>query len=273
MSRAVSSTRLWDRALSDPSFTANAEATTEDMTYLSLSWLVLHELHHYQMGHFEFSGGHRLTEAKDPNSFSVAARSSVTRLPALADIEAADLLKVEPCLELQADHDAIEMLLDAYSPDGWNLIRMRAAAISGMMVLIEREDCKRGHELSSHPKAATRIFQMLGHVIQMPMIEAMQAERHPELNIDPHVPSDAEHAAFNDEVVIPTFFDAVKLAAIADATKIAQDLGVSETFFQDVQLALLGDPDSFDALTTAGAKHWSELVTFNATLLSRLSTV
>ena len=55
------------------------------------------------------------------------------------------------------------------------------------MVLIEREDAKWGHDLSSHPIAATCVFQLIGHVVQMPKIEEIIAKQHPELGIDPHI--------------------------------------------------------------------------------------
>ncbi|WP_298261299.1 hypothetical protein [uncultured Litoreibacter sp.] len=77
------------------------------------------------------------------------------------------------------------MLIDAYSSDEWEYLRVQTAAISAVMMLIEREDAKNNYEHLSHPKAATRIFQLLGHVIEMPMIQAKIALQHPELNIAP----------------------------------------------------------------------------------------
>ncbi|MEP3345198.1 MAG: hypothetical protein ABJN34_10135 [Litoreibacter sp.] len=85
------------------------------MTHLGLVWLMLHELHHFEMGHFEFAGRLCLTEAHAPSSFGVVSRAKSQPSPALAQIDADDLPKVEPCLEMQADHDAIEMLIDAYA--------------------------------------------------------------------------------------------------------------------------------------------------------------
>ena len=182
----------------------------------------------------------------------------------LKDIPPADLPKVEPCLEMQADADASEMVLDAYSPDGWDIIRARTAAISGMMMLIEREDAKRGHDLSSHPKAATRIFQLLGHVMEMPLIEATLAQQHLELGIDPTLPSDEEQSAFNRQVSIPAFLDAVELARIAEADTIREDLGEPADFFGDIQIAKLVDPEEFNTMTTEGGVQWAELIAVNS---------
>ncbi len=263
----VTITDFWQRVFADNRAEDGIPGTADDLIHTSLVWLLLHELHHYQMGHFAFTGKFCLTEAKDPNSFGVVSRASNARPSVLEHIVDEDLPKVEPCLEMQADHDAIEMVLDAYSSNGWEIIRARTAAISAMMMLIEREDAKRGHDLSSHPKAATRIFQVLGHVIQMPMIEEMIARQHPDLGIGPHIPSEEEQSALNRKVVTPAFLDAVHLADLADAASIAQDLGTSQSFFQDIQIAHLADVDKFDGLATAGAQQWVELIEFNSELL------
>lgn len=168
-------TAFWELVFGDQEDDDALPGTADDLTQVSLVWLMLHELHHYQMGHFTITGRRCLTEARDPNGFGVVTRATASLPDALKGIALEDLPKIEPCLEMQADHDAIEMILDAYSTDGWDIIRARTAGIAGMMVLIEREDAKHGHALSSHPKAATRIFQLLGHVIEMPMIEAKMA--------------------------------------------------------------------------------------------------
>jgi dihydroxyacetone kinase-like predicted kinase len=168
---------------------------------------------------------------------------------------------------MQADHDAIEMMLDAYSADGWDMIRTHTAAISAMMMLIEREDVKSVHLHSTHPKAATRIFQLIGHVIEMPLMQAMLAQRHPELDISSEIPSDEEQSSFNRHVVIPSFFDAVSLARIANADAIAKDLGEAQEFFRDVQIAKLSSPEQSNEFTTQGAKQWHELLPTNEMLM------
>ncbi|WP_298976570.1 hypothetical protein [uncultured Roseobacter sp.] len=258
--------QFWDEACA----ALDMDAPADIMAHNSLTWLMLHELHHYELGHFDLTGKRSLTEAKDANIFGVASRATVSLPPALKDIAAGDLPKIEPCLEMQADADASEMVLDAYSSDGWNIIRARAAAISGMMMLIEREDAKRGHDLSSHPKAATRIFQLLGHVMEMPLIEAKIAQQHPELRLDATIPSDEEQSTYNRQVTIPAFLDAVDLALIANANNIREDLGEPADFFGDVQIAKLADPDDFPTMTTEGGVQWAGLVRLNGMLLAEL---
>ncbi|WVX47995.1 hypothetical protein ROLI_010720 [Roseobacter fucihabitans] len=266
-------TALWEHVLADEGLQGGIglplSATADEMIHLSLVWLMLHELHHYQMGHFEITGRLCLTEANVPQAYGVVSRAPVAP-PVLAGLDEDDLPKVEPCLELQADHNAIEMLLDAYSADELPALRARATAISGMIMLIECEDTKRDHAHSSHPKAATRIFQLLGHVIEMPMIQATLAQHHPKLEIDRNIPSYEEQSAFNREVAIPTFLDTMTLAMVAKAETIRDDLGEPQDFFQDIQIAKLAALEHLDALATAGAIQWADLMTLNSRILRLL---
>lgn len=229
---------------------------------------------HFELGHFGVVARSYLTETAHAHQFALVSHAQSTHNP-FDFLDSGDGLNVGPCLELQADHEAIEILFDAYSRDGWDIIRTNAAAISGMMVLIEREDAKQDHELSSHPKAATRIFQLLGHVMDMPMIPAhMKVKNAGKNQINPDdLPSDEEQGAFNQQVVIPAFFDAVHLARIADAGTIISDLGDTADFFRDIQIAKLGNADGFVNLKTAGARQWAELVAFNDTLKQQFGLV
>lgn len=266
---------LWRKTLADTDVQNSAfdqlAAIPKDLTHLSLVWLMLHEMHHYQMEHFQFLGRAHLSESFGANAFAVATRASEPN-PIIAELDDEDIPKVEPSLEMQADHDALEMLLDAYSTNEWPTLRIRVAAVSAMMMLIEKADARtRGLDKPpSHPKAATRIFQLLGHLIQMPSIQLMLAEKHPELGIDPVIPSEEENKAYTSQVVVPAFFDAVNLARVADTDIIREDLGEPEDFFKDIEIALMQDPSQFNALTTEGANQWAELVLFNAKLLKMM---
>ncbi|GAB5447387.1 hypothetical protein [Gymnodinialimonas sp.] len=264
---------LWRSAIGDPDFAhgigGEIQASAEDLTHVGLVWLMLHELHHYEMGHFKFVGRAYLTETFSAHRFAIATRSAAPP-PTVASLNPEDAANVEPCLEMQADHDAIDMLLDAYSPEEWSSLRARVTSIAAIMMLIELADAKPlGDEPSSHPKAATRIFQLLGHVVQMPLIQAMLARRSPELGIDPMIPSKEEQAAFRKEVVIPCFLDAVNLARVSDAEVIREDLGEPEDFFSDVGIALSDVSGAPVSIKTAGAAQWANLMMFNDKLLGQ----
>lgn len=235
------------------------------LTHVSLVWLLLHEMEHLSLGHFAFTGKMCLTETAQARDFSLVSRADTK--PSFPN--SIDPNLIEQCLELQADHDAMEMLLDSYSPDEWDELRVRAACISVVMVLIERADSKQGIVHSSHPKAATRIFQLLGHISEMwsHPARAISLQSGVALNPD-HLPSDSEKKAFVHEVIRPAFFDAVKIAQTAKADSIRADLGDQESFFQDVLIAKVSDPATFGTLKTVGAKEWAKLVLINEKIMA-----
>lgn len=73
----------------------------EEVLGTALVWLILHELSHADLGHFKLA-----------DSFGVAQRSSMKPEP--LDLLPTELRTLaQPCLEMQADHEATEMLLGA----------------------------------------------------------------------------------------------------------------------------------------------------------------
>lgn len=214
----------------------------------SLIWLMLHELSHMHLGHFTFA-----------DEFGVAQRSH--QEVRTRDEIRYDLRHLTPlCLEMQADHEATDLLLGAYSTDGWHELREKVLAILGMMMLIELEDAKNNFEGRTHPKAATRIFQLLGHLAEMPLLQAQV--RHDVALI----PSEEELQAFAHDVTIPCFFDAVYLAQATSAVSIVNDLGSSEDFFKDLEISKLSDPSRYDEIKTQGAQEWGKLWPCNEAL-------
>ena len=70
-------------------------------------------------------------------------------------------------MELQADHEALEEMLGNMGEVDWAKLRVTIASIASVMVLIEEIDSDNPNPSETHPKAATRIFQLLGHVGDM----------------------------------------------------------------------------------------------------------
>lgn len=262
---------LWAAAYSDVAFTAGAgqrfASNTEQMAHLSLSWLIQHELHHIILNHFDLIDGFRISETRNAPRFGLARKSKIEPAPPIT-LPPELRLHAPLCLELQADHDATEMELGAYSSNNWANLRHRVTAISAMMMLIEREDARNGETGITHPKAATRIFQLLGHVTEMPLMPAqLQARQQSFKAVDPaHFPSKDEISAFGRQVTIPCFFDAVSLAHVAGANRISEDLGEPEDFFRDIQIAKTAAPNRFVDLKSTGARQWAELVLKNEEL-------
>ncbi len=227
----------------------------------ALEWLILHELHHAALGHFELTYGFPVLH--------LVSRKNRETIP-LNDFPKDLWRKVSPCLELQADHDALEMMLGDYSRGGWVSVRKLATSIAAVMVLIETAGSGDGDKPSSHPHAATRIFQLLGHVAEMWSIPAhAKANARGEQAIrDEDLPPQVEVQAFCSEVVLPLFWDAVALAEAAEAKSIISDLGSPEDFFADIGRAKLGQ---WDELVTVGAKEWATLKDVNDAILPFLS--
>ena len=262
---------LWDAAFAGKEFIAgighSVMSNDANMTHISLVWLMLHELHHIDLNHFDLSDSFRIAETNNAPQFNLVRR--VEAKPDLLATLPKDIRDHAPlCLELQADHDAAEMLIDAYSAEEWQSLRHRAMAISGMMMLIERENSQSDDGVKTHPMAATRVFQLLGHVAELPLIPAQaQARINGVTEINPDdLPPLKEQRAYGREVTLPCFFDAVHLARISGAENIQRDLGEPQDFFADIAIAKTGDPARFGDLTTKGAKEWADLVSTNEAL-------
>lgn len=256
--------KLWASAFDDDGFVASfgqaVSTDAEAMTHISLVWLMLHEMHHFQMGHFASQSTPNLPMTGSNKECGLIKRTAKHSQSSPSAHAASSLI-----FEMQADHDATEMLLDAYSPDEWLSLRARIAAISAMMMLIERADSSNHPDGATHPKAATRIFQLLGHLTDMPILSA-----HADGDTISGRPLDAGHQApkeerehFAAQVVVPAFFDATALAKTATAQSIEKGLGSAPEFFRDVQIAKLTGETQADDLITTGARQWADLVELN----------
>jgi len=215
---------------------------------IAYTWLFLHEFAHAHLGHFSFS-----------ENFGVVQRT-IKKL-CTHTVHPRELRSnAQMCLELQADHEAIEVMLGAYASEGWEILRTKIVSITAIMVVIEQIDEENSINHATHPKAATRIFQLLGHLAELPLVRA-QIEQDASL-----IPTEEELQAFAYDVTIPCFFDAVHLAQATGAASIASDLGRSEDFFRDVEIAKLGDPSRYGELKTQGAQEWAKLWPCNEAL-------
>lgn len=271
----VATQALWHdaMALSD-SLPEEAQLNVGDVDQAidaSLQWLILHELHHYQMGHFKLVGGQSISETSNAASLGLTSRS-VKEPVLLETLPRSEWLLARRCLELQADHDATEMLMDGYSTHGWPILRFYAASIFAMMVLIEQQEPIHDDDRREYPKAATRIFQMLGYLRTMWMVPAMLKAH--QLGLDQpraeDLPSTQEVEAFQAEVVAPAFADAVLLAQAGGMQRIIDDLGDPADFIADINRAQSGNDSTPDDYLTAGGREYAELEPINAKVLALL---
>jgi hypothetical protein len=210
-------------------------------------WIALHERAHLELGHFSILEG--------IPTFNLISKSGKSQVQD-PDLPRVLWDKVERCLELQADHEALEEMLGNMGEVGLAELRVTIASIAAVMVLIEKADADNPNPSETHPKAATRIFQLLGHVNDMWSIGAS-------LNSD-NFPDAERIQAFAKEVILPAYFDAVEMAKSGGATSFVDDLGDPEVFFADIAHAKLGH---WDQLQTVGAKEWAELKDANEQIL------
>lgn len=261
-------TDLWRRSMSYSTNLSNDGPLNSDIIDQNIGassmWLILHELHHYELGHFKILDTEYISKTSNGPEFGLVSRAEKPLSP-LTDI---DRIYLQQCLELQADHEAIDMLLESYSTDEWKELRQRIACISAMMVLIDVEDTKRNLKQSSHPKSATRIFQLLGHVSEMPLVPAQAKAIEDDQSIDhKQIPSEKEEQAFVKKIAIPAFYDAIALANAAGAKHIIDELGDLPAFFEDVYLAKTSSDAGVDQFKTQGAKEWCQLKPINERIL------
>lgn len=263
---------LWSAAFEDDDLLViKGQRITDDagfMTQVSLVFLLLHELAHHDLDHFGFTGG-GITETDAPRARALVSRAPDGAAP-VAGLGAENSAAAERCLELQADHEAIEFLLEAYSNTNWDVLRVRTAAVMAVMVLIEREDTASRSDGRTHPKAATRIFQLLGHLASLWSVPAQLKAQ--ELGLSEvraeDLPPDTEVEAYQAMVIIPAFADAAVLAKAAKADGVVGDLGDPIDFFTDIGTVQQGMAASEEDLRTVGAKELFALAPLNAEIMA-----
>lgn len=266
---------LWTDALRDTSVLGDNGPITDDadfLTRVSLMWLILHEIAHGELGHFAFMGDIGISETDAPRSRGLVSRVSETSDAPIAGFDGIERLQAEHCLELQADHEAGEYILEAWSPDEWDSLRVRSACIMAVMILIEKADADNDVVAPTHPKAATRIFQLLGHLATLWMVPAqIKAQEEGRSEIRPEdLPTDEVVQAYRAELILPAFADAAKLADVLNAESVLSDLSEPENFFADISTAQLGSSESESEFRTAGGKEWFRLESLNPRVMERL---
>lgn len=237
----------------------------------SFAWLLQHELNHYAIGHFEITDGAALAEGKSPKGLGVAQRSDTrpSAMDALMQVERAEM---HLCLELQTDHDATEIVLGAYAQENWPLFRYYAICILVVIFIIEAEERQSDEPLRYHPYAATRLFMLVAHLVELPMIPGIMRAHAEGLD---HLPSDYlptadELVAYRSEVVNPVMAASQIIAEACGMPQAWEELGTAEAFFADIDAIIVSGASKPEEFATMGAKQWAELKPRNAELLNKL---
>ncbi|WP_220750441.1 hypothetical protein [Jannaschia pagri] len=256
-------TELWERLDGFEGIDADV------MVRNSLVWLLLHETQHAELGHFTLMGTARISEGHPP-SFGLVSRPQMPQ--AFGDLPAATLAALPFCLEMQADHNAIALMVEQYSTGEWGILRKRVAAMVAMTVLIERADLDRKGNPRSHPQAATRLFQLLGYVHQLPLTPAMmEAREHGRGSLNPaDIPDQSELNAYFEQVTKPCLETARHIIAQSEVSSL-DDLGNDEAFFHDLDIIANNQTARFSRLQTPGAQELVRLIDHNNLIMAALN--
>jgi len=269
---------LWDTVLSarilsseDGFQLSKPDGEPLDKSYLvhvSLVWLVLHELMHIRLGHLDLLGAASLAEVEPED-----ARSQTELAKNFAKHFSNDDLKhVRPCMELQADNDATELLFGHYDKDKWNQLRIRAAAIFIVMALMERAEASlnlKGDE-RIYPKVGTRFFTLFAQLFQYWLyedaeLEAGDGETFVRTSVQPQA---RDFERYAKAVLASTISDAIQIAASVGVTSFLDDIGAGQGFFEDIHQIQYADDLAGADLYTSAAKQWRELLTINEAFMA-----
>ncbi len=249
------------------------EHTPTRLADFSLLWLLLHELMHIVMGHVDLLDGAALVETASARKFTDKAAPDAI-INALQQIPDMDKPFVHRCVELQADSEATDILLEVYSDEQWGELRARAASIFVVMALIERENDKSDIRGITHPKAATRFFTLLAHLFQMWLYPNAELEQGDEslMVSTPEAPDPEEFEKYASEVLIPAVNDALIISEAAGAKSFLAGIGDHVAILHDISTVQYVQDLSADTLKTGAAKEWLELMGANQRIMAALNS-
>ena len=100
-----------------------SELTLERLAHLSLTWLVLHELMHIRLGHLELLDSAQLVETDNEESADgFWQRNQIADIANVLSSKERKLFR--PCLELQADNEATEVMFGIFAESEWGRFRI-----------------------------------------------------------------------------------------------------------------------------------------------------
>jgi len=264
---------LWEAVLNerilldvDGEKLSNTDGKSLDKDYLvhvSLVWLVLHELTHVRLGHLDLLDVTSLAEVEPASE-----KSEIRFLQSLSEHFTDDELKlIRPCLELQADNDATEILFGGYDENKWDQFRLEVASIFVVVALMERAETELdiSDEERTYPKVGTRFFTLFAQLFQYWLygdakLEAGDSESFVRTE---RQPQGEDFERYAKTVLALTISDAIQIAAIAGVTSFLDDIGAGYGFFEDIYKIQYAESLAEAELCTEAAKQWRELLPIN----------
>jgi hypothetical protein len=264
---------LWDAVFNerilldvDGKRLSNPDGEPLDKDYLihiSLIWLALHELMHVRLGHLDLLDVTSLAEVEPASErFKSKLEQSLAE-----HFSEGELKLVRPCLELQADNDATEILFGSYDENKWDQFRIEAASIFVVMALMERAetDIDVSEEERTYPKVGTRFFTLFAQLFQYWLygdakLEAGNGESFVRTE---RQPQGEDFERYAKTVLALTISDAIQIAASAGVTSFLDDIGAGHGFFEDIYKIQYAESLAEAELCTEAAKQWRELLPIN----------
>ena len=267
--QALQSTVLIDDVGNRVKDVDGSELTLERLTHLSLTWLVLHELMHIRLGHLELLGSAQLVETESEESADgFWQRCQIVDIANVLSPEERTLFR--PCLELQADNEATEVMFGIFAESEWGRFRIEAAAIFVVMALMEKADTVSSEGEKTYPRVATRFFTLFAQLFQYwlyPGAELKVGDRESFVNT-PRKPQGRDFERYMKFVLAFAINDAVQIALWAEAKTFLIDLGEGSALFKDIFEIQYAKNLDKAKLNTNAAKEWRELLPVNEKIMA-----
>lgn len=238
--------------------------TTERLVVLSLIWLILHELMHIRLHHLDLLDSAALVESNIGNAhhYQNYHFESDERF---SEFSSDELQLVRPCLELQADNDATEVMFGVYAKEKWLTFRVEAVAIFVVMALMEKTEAAVSSGDRIYPLVATRFFTLFAQLFQYWLYgEAELVAGDGESFVrKAREPDDAEFRRYMKFVLALTVSDVIQISYWAKAESFLSDLGAGSDIFSDLFEIQYAEDLMAAKLQTNAAIAWRELLPVN----------
>ena len=271
---------LWDELWSSPILSedgkriANSDGATLALDQLkehSITWLVLHEMMHIQLGHLDLLSVAELIESEDAQMQPIGQTDLNIRLK--QELSSEERKWVRACLEMQADSDATELLLGVYSNEEQGDFRIKAAAIFVVMALMEKATNQQSGGSKIYPDVATRFFMLFAQLFQYWMYSGATLEAgEGESFVRPENQSDGEaFIGYANAVLRPIINDAIDIAHMAGIPAFLEGIGGEGVLFQDIHEIQYAKDLSAADLQSAASQEWRRLLPINEKIMALLA--
>lgn len=238
--------------------------TTERLVVLSLTWLILHELMHVRLHHLDLLGSASLVESNIGDK-QQAPHYNFESDGRFGTFSANELRLVRPCLELQADNDATDVMFGAYTDEKWLNFRVEAVAIFVVMALMEKTETAATLQDRIYPLVATRFFTLFAQLFQYWLYgdsELVTGDGESFVKTA-RKPDGDEFNCYMKFVLALIISDVIQISYWAKAESFLSDLGAGSDIFSDLFEIQYAEDLKAANLRTNAAKAWRELLPVN----------